>query len=240
LPDRYRLCAAVMMILILVASCGETRPTATDVPPTGTPSPSDTPVPPTKTPVPPTKTPIPPTATATPAPTNTVLLIFGNRFIYDIYSIVRPALEEAGYDVVVASRRQSPIRAKTTDKEVMPDLLLEDVQVTDYDAIVFTCDNDIGFGGGRPETDRIAQEAVEQDKVLAAICNAPMVLGYAGVVEGVAVTGEPSKTCKLLEALYGATCTNATVERDGLIITARDRYASRSFVQTILEVLQEQ
>jgi WD40 repeat protein len=38
----------------------------------------------------------------------------------------------------------------------------------------------------------------------------------------------------------GATCTGAEVERDGLLITARDRYSSRAYVQAIIEAMQEQ
>jgi len=234
-----KLIVVMMLILTLLAGCRQA--TVTPVP-SATASPSPTPAPVRVTVV------VTATATATPAPTpadsaepgiGTVLLIFGDRFIYDIYTGVRPAFEEAGYDVVVASRTMEPIRAKNLSFEVEVDLLLEDVRVEDYDAILFNCDNDITFGSARAETDRIAQEAVEQRKVLGAICSGPRVLAYAEVVEGKTTTGEPSQTCGMLEQ-SGATCTGADVERDGLIITARDRYASRAFVQTILEALQEQ
>jgi protease I len=176
--------------------------------------------------------------TPTRVPTHTILLVFGDRFIDDIYTTVRPALENAGYKVVVASSVLMPRHGKETELEVQPDLLLKDVRVDDYDAIVFTCDNDIATGGGRPETDRIAQQAVEQGQVLAAICNAPLVLGYARVVKGIKVTGHPATTCGRLQTTFGAICTNAAVEQDGLIITARDRYASQPFAEAVLKALQ--
>jgi putative intracellular protease/amidase len=72
--------------------------------------------------------------------------------------------------------------------------------------------------------------------VLAAICSGPRVLAYAQVVKGKKTTGEPSQTCQMLEQ-SGATCTGAEIERDGLIITARDRYASRAYVQAIIEAM---
>jgi protease I len=179
------------------------------------------------------------TPTPTREPTHKILLAFGDRFIDDIYTTVRPALEGAGYKVIVASSVLIPRHGKETELEVQPDLLLTDVYVGDYDAIVFTCDNDIATGGGRPETDRIAQQAVEQGKVLAAICNGPLVLGYARVVKGVKVTSHPATTCGRLQTTFGAVCTNAAVERDGLIITARDRYASQAFAEAVLEALQD-
>ena len=130
----------------------------------------------------------------------TVVLIFGNRFINELYTTVRQMLEGAGYQVQVASTTLEPLQPKESGgKPVQPDLLLKNVQVDGYEAVVFTCDNDLAFGGGRPETDRIAQQALEQEMVLAAICNAPLELGFAGVLQGRTVTGEPSQTCRRLE-----------------------------------------
>ncbi len=192
---------------------------------------------PTLTTMPPSPSPAP---TETPDPSiGTLLLVFGDRFIHDIYAEVRSAFEEAGYRVVVASRTMGPLQGKNVSLEVDVDLLLQDVRVEAYDGIVFTCDNDVTFGSARAETDRIAQEAVTQGKVLAAICSGPRVLAYAEVVEGLQTTGEPSQTCAMLEQ-SGATCTGAEVERDGLIITARDRDASHAFARQVIEALQEQ
>ena len=231
-----KMIATVTIALALLAGCRQAAPT----------------VPPAATPVRVTVV-VTSAPTATPAPTDTpepgagttdvpirIVLIFGNRFIHDLYATVRSTLEEAGYRVYVASTTLNPLQPKEVGEPVQPDLLLKYLRVEDYDAIVFTCDNSAAFGNGRPETDRIAQEAVAQGKVVGAICNAPLELGYAGVLEGRTATGEPYQTCSRLEQEFGATCTGAAVEQDGLIITARDRYASRAFARTIIEALQEQ
>jgi len=222
--------ATALIALALLASCGQAEPTvspaATPVrvtvvvtsAPTVTPAPADTPQP----------------------GAGTIVLIFGNRFIHDLYATVRSTLEQAGYSIHVASTTLNPLQPKEVGEPVQPDLLLEDLCVEDYGAIVFTCDNSVAFGSGRPETDRIAQEAVAQGKVVGAICNAPLELGWAGVLEGRKATGEPYQTCARLEQEFGATCTEATVKRDGLIITARDRYASRAFAEAIIAALEEQ
>lgn len=169
----------------------------------------------------------------------TILLIFGYQFIPRIYETEVPILEDAGYRVVVASSTLNTLRAKESDLRVDPDLLLQDVRVEDYDAIIFNCDNDITFGNAIPETNRIAQESVTKGIVLGAICSGPRVLAYADVVEGLITTGEPSRTCQMLEE-HGATCTGKTVEQDDLVVTARDRYAATEFTNTILEILAEQ
>lgn len=223
-------------VLVIGAGCGSNGPTAGM--PVATSNPTEPPRLPTEAPL----------ATRTPVSTKppqeevggTVLLVFGNRFVSSVYEGVRLALEAGGYDVVVASRGLGSLQAKDKDLRVRPDLILGKVRVEEYRAIVFTCDNDMALGNGRPETDRIAREAVKQGKVLAAICNAPMLLGYAGVLEGRKATGDPSSTCTLLESRFGATCTSAVVEQDGLIITGRDRWATDLFVQAILDALRDQ
>ena len=171
--------------------------------------------------------------------TNTVLIVFGNRFMPDIYRGLSSAFERAGYDIVIASDTLSPLRAYQAELEVEADILLEDVRVEDYDAIIFSCDMDIADGTARPETNRLAQEAVAQGKVLAAICKAPMLLGFAGVVDGVKVTGVPDTTCRILAEHFGAICTQTLVQRDGLIITGRDRGATASLARTVLQALRE-
>lgn len=180
-----------------------------------------------------------PAVSEAPAAQPTVLLVFGQQFIPGIYETEVPILEEAGYRVVVASNTSNTLRAKESDLRVDPDLRLQDVRVEDYAAILFNCDNDLTLGTAMPETNRIVQDAVAQGIVLGAICSGPRVLAYAGVVDGLITTGEPSRTCRMLEE-QGAICTGAAVERDGLIVTARDRYAASQFTTTVLELLAEQ
>ena len=168
---------------------------------------------------------------------STVLMIFGSGFIPEIYEVVRPGLEEAGYLVNVASRTKSILRAKNSSLEVLPDLLLKDVQVTDYAAIIFACDNDLSDGTAYPDTDRIAQEAAAAQILLGGICTGPNLLGHAGVLEGRTVTAVVH-ICARLNNYYGATCTGSRVEQDGLFVTAEDRWDSTLFLKAILATLQ--
>ena len=65
-------------------------------------------------------------------------------------------------------------------------------------------------------------EVLEEDKIVAAYDFAPMILGEAGVLEGVKVTAHISahSVCESLERSYGAICTSALIEHDGNIITS--------------------
>ena len=184
-----------------------------------------------------TATALPPTPTPEP-PIGTILFVFGDRFIELIYTTLKPAFEDAGYTVIVASRTLEALNAKGSDLDVVPNLLLEEVQVDNYNAVLFLCDNDLTFGSARTETNRLAQQAIAQGVVLGAICSGPRILAYAEVVDGLTVTGEPSQTCGMLRQA-GGDCTGQRVERDGLVVTARDGYASQSFVREVLAAIAE-
>lgn len=236
---------SMVLILLLLVGCEAATPSATEIastPLAATATAEFTPLPPAtavpESPADGSQAPFSSTSATGDSAGDTLLLVFGNRFINTIYTTLRPILEEAGYTVHVASRTQGPLPAKAGSLEVDVDLLLDDVQVEDYAAVVFLCDNDITNGSTRDATNRIVQEAVAQSKVLAAICSGPRVLAYADVVDGLTLTGEPSQTCQLLEQ-GGATCSGRNLERDGLIITAKDRSSSRRFAEAILEAVQE-
>lgn len=169
----------------------------------------------------------------------TVLLIFGQQFRPEIYIAMKPLLEQAGYSTAVASRSLTALKARNSSLVVSVDLLLEDVNVADYPAIVFTCDNDVTFGSATQQCNRIIREAIAQEKMIGAICSGPRVLVAAGVVSGRTMTGEPSQTCGMLRSA-GATCTGRAVERDGLLITARDCYCGPAFTEKIVEAMEEQ
>ena len=115
---------------------------------------------------------------------------------------------------------------------------ISDVNVSDYDAIVF-----IGGVGAKEYFDNetaldIARQAKAKNKVLAAICIAPAVLANAGLLDGVKATCYESERVRLKKA--GADFTGADVERDGLIITGSGPKAAKEFGRTIVEAMQEQ
>ncbi|MBU1050717.1 DJ-1/PfpI family protein [Candidatus Bipolaricaulota bacterium] len=175
--------------------------------------------------------------TAVQTSSSTVLMIFRNLFIPEIYLTVKPGLEAAGYEVKVASREMGLLDAKNSPLEVQPDLLLANVVVTDYVAIVFGCDNDLTTGTAYRDTDRIAQQAAVAGILQAGICTGPILMGHAGVLEGRNATAVVH-ICTKLGLTYGATCTRTRLEQDGKFITAEDRGVSRQFLAAILETLE--
>ncbi len=181
-----------------------------------------------------------PTPTPEAAPTlqgKSILMIIAQRdFRDEEYQEPRRIFEARRATVTVASSSLEVAKG-ALGAQVKPDLLLKDVVVGDYDAIVF-----VGGPGAQeywddPVAHAVAQEAVAQGKVLAAICIAPATLAKAGVLKGKKATvfsseKETLRTC-------GADYTGASVERDGLIITANGPKAATGFAEEIAKALEE-
>lgn len=143
-------------------------------------------------------------------------------------------LEAEGVKVIVASTSFNTARGMLGGK-VKPDMLLSEIKVDDYDAIIFVG----GSGASQYWNDslahNIAKEAVEKNKVLGAICIAPVTLANAGVLRGKKATVWPSERGKI-EA-RGAIYTGESVQIEGKIITAEGPQAARKFGEAIAKAL---
>ncbi len=179
-----------------------------------------------------------------------VLLMFGQRYDYRQYEGVCHALEEANYRIVIASNTLEQLEAmyiqhgfessapiSRTLPLITADLLLGDVQISDYDAFILISDEALVFKGGE-EVKQIIREAIEQGKVVAAHDAGVLILGNAGILQGVEITSNPL-ICMQLEEEDGAICRQRTVHRDGQIITAGPDHASSSFVKQIIAAIQD-
>jgi protease I len=161
------------------------------------------------------------------------LFVIYQRFEDNELGIPRAILEDLGVVVTVGSLTTDVMRG-LAGTEVRPDVLLGDVHGGDYDAVIFV--GGMGYQPDDPEGQRIAREAVAEDRVVAAICLGPLTLAKAGVVEGKRVT--TAKEPDVMEEA-GAIVTFAGVERDGNIITANSPGGARLFGETIAVAMGE-
>jgi len=157
------------------------------------------------------------------------------------YGAPRKLLEAAGYRVFVGGPSLEQITGLDGATKVKPSLILTEANPADYDAIIFvgSLDNPLYYTRSEEVHDLI-HRALDENIVVAAICNGVRILVEAGILEGKNATMvNPADTCSILEA-NGATCTKARVERDGNIITAGGPPTSREFGETILQTLLEE
>jgi protease I len=142
---------------------------------------------------------------------------------------------KAGVDVAASSKETSE---GMLGQKVTPDLLLSEVDVSRYAAVLF-----VGGSGAKeyfddPVAHRIAREAAEQGKVVCAICIAPSTLANAGLLKGKKATCFASER-ENLEA-RGAEVLDEPVVRDGKFITADGPKSAHAFAKAVVGALAEQ
>ena len=167
------------------------------------------------------------------------MIIAFRDFRDEEYFIPKQILESAGARITTVSSSLGKAVGKLGgDTDV--NILLEDLNVLDYDAILF-----IGGPGAYNYFDnetahKIAKTTVENDKILGAICIAPAILAKAGVLKGKKATVWSSlmdkSAVKILEE-GGAIFQSEPVVVDGKIITASGPLAAKEFANAIINLL---
>jgi len=164
-----------------------------------------------------------------------VVMVIAHRDFRD-EELLKPQalLEKAGARVTVASSSLEPATGALGAK-VTPDVLLEDVDASEYEAVVF-----IGGPGAKEYWDdrtahRLARRAAERGRVVAAICIAPVTLANAGLLDGRKATVWKSESGRL--RAQGADYTGAEVEVQGRLITSNGPEAAEEFGKAIAEAL---
>ena len=143
------------------------------------------------------------------------------------------ALEEQGHTVVTASTQEI-----ATDKlgyKYDVDLLIDGIKEKHYDAILFVGGPGIYAHFDDVRFQNLARDFYEAGKLTTAICAAPTILGRAGLLSGKIVTCFDGEAEHIKES--GATYTGASVEKDGLIITADGPGSAYNFGLRLAEEL---
>jgi 4-methyl-5(b-hydroxyethyl)-thiazole monophosphate biosynthesis len=143
-------------------------------------------------------------------------------------------LRRAGCEAVVVSVTGRREVKSSRGVIIAADKLFEEVSFDDVDMIVLP--------GGMPGSKNLDSheglkakivELNQKGKWITAICAAPMVLGHLGLLKGKRATCYPGNE----PDLAGATCTGASIEIDGNIITAKGAGVSVKFSLALVEAL---
>ena len=163
-----------------------------------------------------------------------LLLIAQRNFNETEFLVTKKGLEEKKIQITVTSI--------TTDDavgmegmRVKPDRSLRQTNPNEYDAFII-----IGGSGSPqlldyPETIEWARRFDRQNKLIAAICLAPMVLAKAGILKGVMSTVFPADFAISTLKQENATYSNRHVIEDDNIITADGPDSAKEFVYKILK-----
>jgi len=152
------------------------------------------------------------------SPPKVVMVIAHKNFRDEELFVTKQTLERKGVQVVVASSALTPAKGML-GRSYKPDILIKDINMDDYDALVF-----VGGMGATEYWDNeiahnLARAALEKNKVLKG--------------KKATVWSSEANQLKSLGAIY----TGKSVERDGLIITANGPQAAEEFGKAILAAL---
>ena len=142
-------------------------------------------------------------------------------------------LRRAGARVVLAATVEGPVEG-SRGVTVLPDTLIDQVDDIDFDSVVLP--------GGQPGTRNlqnnktviaIIQHMHQSRKLIAAICAAPTILHYAGILKNTTVTSHPSVKSQLGSIDYS----EGRVVVDGNIVTSRSPGTALEFALKLVEIL---
>jgi len=163
-----------------------------------------------------------------------VIIIAAGDFRDEEFLEPKEILEKNGVKTTVASTILTPVKG-VLGAEVSPDILVKDINIKDFDAIIFVG----GIGASQywddPLAHGLARKAAAQNRIVAAICIAPVTLARAGILKGKEATVFTYEAKELRAG--GANYTARPVEKDGNIITASGPASAREFGQQIIEAL---
>ena len=172
-----------------------------------------------------------------------VLFVIAHRnFRDEEYKIPRRILENAGADIIVASSDTSEAKGMI-ELTLKPDVLLSEVNCKEFDAVVF-----IGGTGATEYWEHKTAHAIidsmyNQNKIIAAICIASVILAKAGILEGKKATvHETPATVRIFKeqkVKYTGEPVTVVSTRDTNpdIITANSPLAAKRFGEEILRLL---
>ena len=159
-----------------------------------------------------------------------VMIVGENGYRDEELQIPKDFFTENGAEVKVASTNTQKATGKLGGS-VVPDLLLEDIDVKEFDAIIFV-------GGPAAEeyfdcsvAHSIAKNAVGENKLVGAICIAPVILANAGLLTGKIATVFPDGQDVLREK--GVNYVAEDVIVDGNIVTANGPQSASKFASLI-------
>jgi protease I len=159
------------------------------------------------------------------------LIIIAQKGFQDIeLAGTRAGLSSEGFSITLASKEVGECIGKFGGSE-QATVAMRDVDIADYDRIVFIGGPGAGALKDDPDALRLAHSTVNAGKILGAICIAPTILAAAGVLKGKRVTGwddAKGTQIRFLEE-HGAEFVDAPVVTDGLIVTGNGPEAAEEF-----------
>lgn len=163
-----------------------------------------------------------------------LLVLAGTDFNEDEYLITKTILEREGFKIFIASDAHT-LCVGNRGLKVRPDVSFFNMRESNFTAIVIIGGNGIKNYWNNSQLHNLLTAFDKKNKVIAAICSAPVILSRAGILSEKEATCYPSDIEELKR--NGAEYVDKPVVFRKNIITAQDVSAAQEFAQTISERL---
>jgi len=144
----------------------------------------------------------------------------------------KKAFEAAGARVDLVSTQTGKAMSRG-GVETRVDITIEQLEASDYDAVVFVGGSGAGEYFQNAKAHAVARDTLKQNKILASICAASTILAKAGVLKGKKATGYHKDPI----VRHGGHYASEFVVKDGNLITAVGPNVVKEFAQAIMDAL---
>ncbi len=168
-----------------------------------------------------------------------LMVVSFDDFRDEEYFIPKEIFEQAGFEVETTSL-QKGIAKGILGGEAVIDLIVEDVQVIKYEAVVFCGGSGMAEKLDNEMFQSLAKDFNKENKLITAICVAPALLAKAGILKDKEATVWSSALNKdYIEILKekGAIYKDESVVISGQVVTANGPEAAKKFGETIIRLL---
>lgn len=168
-----------------------------------------------------------------------LMVVSFDNFRDEEYFIPKEIFEQAGFEVETTSL-QKGIAKGVLGGEAVVDLIVEDVQVVKYEAVVFCGGSGMAEKLDNKMFQNLAKDFRKENKLITAICVAPALLAKAGILKDKEATVWSSALNKdYIEILKekGVIYKDESVVISGQVVTANGPEAAKKFGETIIRLL---
>lgn len=168
---------------------------------------------------------------------NSVLIVLpGEDFSEQEYLSVKNSLIEAGFSIFIAS--DAPVACKgMKGLIVQPDVSFFNMKESNFSAVVFIGGTGVVKYFKNINLLGIARKFNSQGKLICAICGATVILGNAGILNGINATCFPELKEELIRQNANYLADRVVIDKN--IITSPDPSAAIEFGQAIVERLKK-
>lgn len=165
-------------------------------------------------------------------------VIASRNFQETEFQVPREILQKAGFTCPVAALERG-ICVGGLGQKVLATRVLAELKPANFAGVVF-----VGGGGSaifdhNPVAHQVVREFFAAQKVCAAICHAPVIFAYAGILRGKQATCFATAENEEVLRAKGAILSGRANEVDGKVITANGPPAAAQFGKQIVSVLKE-